>query len=79
MPWGHKYLKLACLPFHHGCVFRKTIPKNVFSVKPNFKLSSKSSHRQAHFPCNNRIFPSTSPHILFAIPSRLSYSLRLLP
>lgn len=39
MPWGHKYLKLACLPFHHGCAFRQTIPKFDDSVKRHFKTS----------------------------------------
>ena len=53
MPWGHKYLKLACLPFHHGCAFRQTIPKIDDSVKYPFQNFPLDPSRFAPSPRRN--------------------------
>ncbi len=53
MPWGHKYLKLACLPFHHGCAFRQTIPKFDDSVKYPFQNFPLDPRRFAPSPRRN--------------------------
>lgn len=79
MPWGHKYLKLACLPFHHGCAFRQTIPKFDDSVKSPFQNFPLDPRRFAPSPRRNEHKGGEPPRTFTTAAIIPAWCARILP